>query len=69
MAPLMAAIWPSTSGSFSFASGRISRRVEGASPTVSSTACQYSGWEVNWSQATTAHFVMSAPSGSRISAG
>ena len=36
-------------------SGRISRRADGAAPTVSSTRCQYSGWEVYWSQATTAH--------------
>lgn len=34
-----------------------------------STACQYSGSEVNWSQATTAHLFMSWPLGSRISAG
>ena len=41
------------------ASGRITRSVEGASPTCCSTACQYSGSDVNWSQATTAHLVMS----------
>ena len=50
-------------------SGRISRRVEGASPTMRSASSQYSGWEVNWSQATTAHLLMSASRGSRMSAG
>ena len=38
-------------------SGRIRRRVDGAEPTSSSPSCQYSGWEVYWSQATTDHLV------------
>ena len=50
-------------------SGRMSRRAEGAEPTYSSTRCQYSGWEVYWSQATTAHLRYSQCWGSRISAG
>ena len=59
MEALMSAMYSSTLGAFRLASGRISRRVDGASPTVCSTACQYSGSDVNWSQATTAHLVMS----------
>ena len=50
-------------------SGRISRRVEGARPTRSSTRCQYSGREVYWSQATTDHRVRSQLRGSKMSAG
>ena len=50
-------------------SGRISRRAEGAEPTYSSTRCQYSGWEVYWSQATTDHLAYSQLTGRRISAG
>ncbi len=50
-------------------SGRIRWREEGAFPTKLSTRCQYSGWEVYWSQATTAHLVRSQFWGSRMSAG
>ena len=50
-------------------SGRISRRVEGDRPTYSSTRCQYSGWEVYWSQATTLHLEYSQSLGRRMSAG
>ena len=50
-------------------SGRISRRAEEAFPTRSSTRCQYSGWEVYWSQATTLHRDRSQFWGSRMSAG
>ena len=65
----MFSISSSTLGAFRLASGRIRRRVEGASPTCFSTASQYSGSEVNWSQATTAHLVMSQSLGIRMSAG
>lgn len=43
-----------TSGAPRCSSGNTIRRVEGASPTTFSTSAQYSGWEVNWSQAMTA---------------
>ena len=69
MAALISSMYSSTLGAFRLASGRMRRSVEGASPTFSSTACQYSGSEVNWSQATTAHLVMSCSLGSRMSAG
>ena len=35
------------------------RSVLGASPAIRSASSQYSGWLVNWSQATTAHLLMS----------
>ena len=55
--------------SFSHTSGSTSRSAEGASPATASALRQYSGWAVNWSQATTAHFDRSTPSrGSSISA-
>ena len=50
-------------------SGRMRWRAEGALPTNRSTRCQYSGWEVYWSQATTAQRVRSQFWGSRMSAG
>ena len=42
----------STPSLSSLLSGRMRRRVEGASPTYWSTRSQYSGWVVYWSQAT-----------------
>ena len=41
------------------ASGSISRSVLGSSPTRRSASSQYSGSEVNWSQAMQLHFVIS----------
>ena len=70
MEALMSAMNSSTLGAFRLASGRMRRRVDGASPTVFSTRSQYSGSDVNWSQATTAHFSISTSLlGSRMSAG
>ncbi len=50
----MMSVW--VSGPSSRLSGRMRRRVEGHPP---STRCQYSGWEVYWSQATTLHLLYS----------
>ena len=69
MARLMLVMCSSTSESLSLLSGRIRRRVLGASPAMRSTSSQYSGWDVNWSQATTAQRVMSQSLGNRMSAG
>ena len=55
MVALMSMMSISTWGPSRLLSGRMSRRAEGARPTRSSTRCQYSGREVYWSQATTAH--------------
>ena len=69
MVLLISVMSVSTLGPSKQLSGRMSRREEGAEPTRSSTRCQYSGWEVYWSQATTLHRDRSQPWGSRISAG
>ena len=50
------------------ASGRIMRSVDGAFPTSSSAFSQYSGWEVNWSQAITAQLFSNSLCGTSSSA-
>ena len=60
----------SSAALFRFTSGRISRRAEGASPTVSYAFFQYSGSEVYWSQAMQAQVSRGTEgAGSRMRAG
>ena len=54
---LIASIFSASPGLSRKISGSISLSVEGASPTISSTFSQYSGSDVNWSHATTAHLL------------
>ena len=69
MLALMAAMRSGSSGLPRYASGRIRSSVEGASPMIRRASSQYSFWEVNWSQATTAHFFISVPWGGSITSG